>query len=134
MRNGKLGKRRKMSAAGRSAISKATKAGWAKFHAAKAGGMPDTEPDGWLYPRSFGYRGGNVITGQASDDRERFEFTIEPFVSGGFVLGIRYSGDRISNITGAGVWPTVEKAKQIAEKTARRLLHGATVAWQAHTN
>jgi hypothetical protein len=34
--NGKLGKRRKMSAAGRLAISKATKARWAKVRAAKA--------------------------------------------------------------------------------------------------
>jgi hypothetical protein len=33
--NGKLGKRRKMSAAGRLAISKATKARWAKVRAAK---------------------------------------------------------------------------------------------------
>ena len=34
--SGKIGKRRKMSAAGRLAISKASKARWAKFHAAKA--------------------------------------------------------------------------------------------------
>jgi hypothetical protein len=34
--NGRLGKRRRMSAAGRLAISKATKARWARFHAAKA--------------------------------------------------------------------------------------------------
>ena len=75
-----------------------------------------------------------MIKGQASDDRETFEFTIEPFVSGGFRLDIRYSGDGRGNITGAGIWPTVEKAKQIAEETAQRLLHGATVTWQADTN
>jgi hypothetical protein len=75
-----------------------------------------------------------VIKGQASDDRETFEFTIEPFVSGGFRLNIRYSGDGSSNITGAGVWPTVEKAKQVAEETAQRLLRGAAVTWQANTN
>jgi hypothetical protein len=34
--NRRIGKRRKMSAAGSLAISKATKARWAKFHAAKA--------------------------------------------------------------------------------------------------
>ena len=75
-----------------------------------------------------------MIKGQASDDHETFEFTIEPFVSGGFRLDIRYSGDGRSNITGAGIWPTVEKAKQIAEETAQRLLHGATVTWQGDTN
>jgi hypothetical protein len=75
-----------------------------------------------------------VIKGQASDDRETFEFTIESFVSGGFRLDIRYRGDGRSNITGAGIWPTVEKAKQIAEQTAQRLLHGATVKWQADTD
>ena len=75
-----------------------------------------------------------MIKGQASDDREIFEFTIEPFVSGGFGLDIRYTGDGRGNITGAGICPTVEKAKQIAEETAQRLLHGATVTWQADTN
>ena len=79
-------------------------------------------------------RSNDVVTGQASDNRETFEFTIEPYVSGGFMLSIRDRGDGSSNITGAGVWPTVEKAKQIAEETAQRLLHGATVTWQANTN
>ena len=70
-----------------------------------------------------------ILIGEANDKRERFEFTIEPFVSGGFRLDIQYSGDGHHNITGAGVWPTVEKAKQIAEEAARRLLHGATIKW-----
>jgi len=70
------------------------------------------------------------MTGLAKDNRETFEFTVEPFVTGGLLLSIRYSGDGTHNITGAGVWPTVEKAKQIAEATASRLLHGATVIWQ----
>jgi hypothetical protein len=70
-----------------------------------------------------------VITGQAKDDKELFEFVIAPFVSGGFMLSIRYSGDGRHNITGAGVWPTVDKAKQIAQDTATKLLHGATVSW-----
>jgi hypothetical protein len=70
------------------------------------------------------------VRGKASDDRESFEFTVEPFVTGGFLLFIRYSGDVDHNVTGAGVWPTVEKAKEIAEQTAGRLLHGAMVIWQ----
>jgi hypothetical protein len=66
-----------------------------------------------------------MITGEAKDDRELFEFTIEPFVTTGYLLSIRYSGDCHHNITGAGVWPSVEKAKQIAQATATKLLHGS---------
>jgi hypothetical protein len=73
-----------------------------------------------------------MIKGQANDDKERFEFTIEPFVipDQGFLLMIDYRGDGRGGGTGAGVWPTIEKAKQIAEETAARLLHGAKVSWQ----
>lgn len=70
------------------------------------------------------------LRGRAQDQSELFEFTIEPFVSGGFRLYIRYSGDSHDNITGAGIWPTVQTAQQMAEETARRLLHGATVNWE----
>jgi hypothetical protein len=69
------------------------------------------------------------ITGKAKDHRESFEFAIQPFVSGGFLLTIRFGGDGRSNTTGAGVWPSVEKAKSIAEESAAKLLHGATVVW-----
>jgi hypothetical protein len=71
-----------------------------------------------------------LITGKASDDKESFEFTVERFVTGGVLLSIHYSGDGRENVTGAGVWPTIEKAKEIAEKTAGKLLHGATVSWR----
>jgi len=74
-------------------------------------------------------REGGVITGKAKDDKELFEFSIKPFVTTGFLLTIRYSGDCHHNITGAGVWPTIEKAKQIAQDTATKLLHGALVSW-----
>ena len=71
-----------------------------------------------------------MIVGEARNDHERFEFTIEPFVTTGYLLTIRYSGDGDHNITGAGVWPPIEKAKQIAQGTAFKLLHGANVSWQ----
>lgn len=71
-----------------------------------------------------------TITGTASDDRETFVFTVGPFVSGGFLLTIRYSGDGSTSVTGGGVWPSVEEAKEIAEETAARLLQGALVKWQ----
>ncbi|PYT62390.1 MAG: hypothetical protein DMG46_00990 [Acidobacteria bacterium] len=71
-----------------------------------------------------------IVRGRARDHSELFEFTVEPFVSGGFRLDIHYSGDCHHNITGAGIWPTVQKAQQVAEETARRLLHGAIVTWE----
>lgn len=71
-----------------------------------------------------------VATGEASDEKEIFEFTVEPFVTGGYLLLIRYHGDRCQNVTGAGVWPTIEKAKQIAQESATKLLHGATILWK----
>ena len=72
-----------------------------------------------------------IITGEANDENEHFEFAIAPYVTGGFVLSIRYGGDCHNNITGAGVWPRVEKAKQVAQETAAKLLHGAAVSWHA---
>jgi hypothetical protein len=72
---------------------------------------------------------GIVITGEAKDERELFQFTIEPFVTKGFMLSIRFSGDGRQNVTGAGVWPTIEKAKQIAQETAVKLLNGAMITW-----
>jgi len=70
-----------------------------------------------------------VVKGKASYESELFEFEISPFVTTGFLLSIRYSEDERQNITGAGVWPTIEKAKQIAEETATKLLHGADISW-----
>jgi len=71
-----------------------------------------------------------LITGRAQDNRETFVFTVDPFVSGSFLLSIRYAGDGAANVTGAGVWPSIEKAKQVAEEIAGKLLHGAAVSWQ----
>ena len=71
-----------------------------------------------------------MIKGKAKGSAETFAFTIFPYVHGGFLLDIRYDGDGARNITGAGVWPTIEKAKQIAQETATRLLQGAIIIWQ----
>jgi hypothetical protein len=75
-----------------------------------------------------------MITGQAKDDKELFEFVMKPFVTTRFLLSIRYSADRRHNITAAGVWPSIEKAKQIAQETATTLLHGAIVSWNEDSN
>jgi len=70
-----------------------------------------------------------MIKGQASDGNEVFDFMVERHATGGFLLSIHYSGDGAKNVTGAGLWPTVEKAKSVAEQSAQRLLHGATMTW-----
>jgi len=75
-----------------------------------------------------------MIRGTARDSRERFDFTIQPFVLGGFRLDISFSGDGRSNETGAGIWPTIDKAKAVAEETASRLLHGESVIWSEDSN
>jgi hypothetical protein len=71
-----------------------------------------------------------TLKGRAQDARELFEFAVETYAAGGFLLSIRYSGGGAHNITGAGVWPTVEKAQQVAEDTAWKLPHGADVIWE----
>ena len=67
--------------------------------------------------------------GRAVGNGETWNLTIEPFVTGGFRLDIQYSGGCHENITGAGVWPSVEKAKEIAQLAAVRLLDGAQIQW-----
>ena len=69
-----------------------------------------------------------IQTGIATGNGETFTFTIEP-VPTGFRLDNRYSGGCHDNTTGAGIWPTVEKAREVAETTAHHLLNGAVVTW-----
>jgi hypothetical protein len=71
-----------------------------------------------------------VLKGHSQDLRERFEFTIETYAGGGFLLSIRCSGAGGYSVNKAGVWPTVERAQGIAEEIARELLHGAHVIWE----
>jgi hypothetical protein len=70
-----------------------------------------------------------VQTGTATGKGETFTFTITALASGGFRLDNQYLGTCHENITGAGVWPTIEKAREIAETTARHPLAGANVVW-----
>ena len=68
-------------------------------------------------------------TGEARDAEERFDFAIKRFITDGFLLEISYRGDRGHGINGAGVWPSIEKAKEIAQQTATKLLHGFLISW-----
>jgi len=68
------------------------------------------------------------ITGEVKD-REALEFAIEPFMAGGFLLSIRFGRDGRGIVTESGVWPTIEKAKAVAEEKVAQMSHGATVDW-----
>ena len=70
-----------------------------------------------------------LLTGEAHDGNERFNFAIKRFVTGGFLLEISYISDKGHGINGAGVWPSIEKAKEIAQETAAKLLHDASISW-----
>jgi len=70
-----------------------------------------------------------LSTGEADDGEERFDFAVKHFVTGGFLLEISLSGDKGRGINGAGVWPSIEKAKEIAQQTATKLLHNAIISW-----
>jgi hypothetical protein len=70
-----------------------------------------------------------ITHGSAEDSSESFRITIKPYIAGGFILYIKFSGSDRHGETGAGIWPTVEKAKEIAQHTASSLLRGAVISW-----
>ena len=69
-----------------------------------------------------------LLTGEAHDGEERFNFAIKHFVTGGFLLEISYSGEKGRGVNGAGVWPSIDKAKEIAQHAATKL-HSAIISW-----
>ncbi|HKD58973.1 MAG TPA: hypothetical protein VKB47_00860 [Terracidiphilus sp.] len=70
-----------------------------------------------------------LSTGEAPDGEERFDFAVKHFVTGGFLLEISYCGDKGRGIHGAGVWPSIEQAREIAQQTATKLLLNAVISW-----
>jgi hypothetical protein len=62
-----------------------------------------------------------LITGHAQLGSEAFDFEIGPW-SGGVGLMMRHTGYGDPKLTGGGIWPSVEKAKQVADQTVKRLL------------
>jgi hypothetical protein len=71
-----------------------------------------------------------MMRGSATRGRERFEFTIEPSTTTGYVLTVRCSIAAEPIVAAQGFWPSIEKAKRTAETTARKLLRGAVVKWE----
>jgi hypothetical protein len=75
-----------------------------------------------------------LITGHAESGSEAFDFQVGPW-SGGIGLMMRHTGYADPQSTGAGIWPSVEKAKEIADQTAKRLLGPTcTIVWTEPSN
>ncbi len=62
-----------------------------------------------------------ILTGRAEQEGESLDFMIGDW-SGGIGLMIRRTGNGSSVETGAGIWPSIEKAQSIADEAAKRLL------------
>ena len=70
-----------------------------------------------------------ILIGHAEWNGECFDFKIGEWV-GGIGLMMRRSGHGSSKETGAGTWPSIEKAQSIADQTVRRLLNPeCSVTW-----
>ncbi len=62
-----------------------------------------------------------ILKGHAEFDGEGLDFKIGDWANG-IGLMIRRTGSGTSVETGAGIWPSIEKAKEIASQTAQRIL------------
>ena len=62
-----------------------------------------------------------LLTGHAEWQGERFDFKIGEWAEG-IGLMMRRTGHGRTKETGAGIWPSVEKAQAIADQTVKRLL------------
>jgi hypothetical protein len=70
-----------------------------------------------------------LVTGHAEWGAEAFDFKIGPW-SHGIGLMMRHTGYGSPKETGAGIWPTVEKAQEITDETVKKLLNSdCEVVW-----
>ena len=69
------------------------------------------------------------LTGHAEWETESFDFNVGEW-AGGVGLMMRRTGQGSTRETGAGIWPTVEKAQSIAQETVHRLLSSeCSISW-----
>jgi hypothetical protein len=72
-----------------------------------------------------------ILTGHTEREGESLDFKIGDW-SGGVGLMIRRTGKGSSVETGAGIWPSIEKAQSIADETAKRLLSpDSIIEWKS---
>jgi hypothetical protein len=75
-----------------------------------------------------------LMTGHAETPSGTFDFKVGNWADG-IGLMVRDTGAGDKGFNGAGIWPTVEKAKQIADQTVKRLLNpDCTIVWTDISN
>jgi hypothetical protein len=75
-----------------------------------------------------------LMTGHAEWGEEAFDFEVGEW-SDGIGLMMRHAGYGDPKSTGAGIWPTIEKAKEIADQTVKRLLSPqCSITWTETAN
>jgi hypothetical protein len=69
------------------------------------------------------------MTGRAELGSESFDFQMGPWANG-IGLMMRQAGYGKPVETGAGIWPSIAKAQEIAEKTVKQLLaRDVSIVW-----
>jgi hypothetical protein len=72
-----------------------------------------------------------LMTGRAEWGNEAFDFEIGPW-SDGIGLMMRHAGYGNPSLTGGGIWPSAEKAQEIALSTVQKLLHpDCEIEWKS---
>ncbi len=75
-----------------------------------------------------------LMTGHAETPSGAFDFKVGNW-SDGIGLMVRDTGAGDKGFNGAGIWPTIEKAKHIADQTVKRLLDpDCTIVWTETSN
>jgi hypothetical protein len=75
-----------------------------------------------------------LMTGHAETPSGTFDFKVGNW-SDGIGLMVRDTGAGDKGFNGAGIWPTIEKAKHIADQTVKRLLDpDCTIVWTETSN
>jgi hypothetical protein len=75
-----------------------------------------------------------LLTGHAVWKSEAFDFEIGEW-GNGIGLTMRHTGYGEPKLTGGGIWTSVEKAKEIADQTVRRLLDPTcSIVWTEISN
>jgi hypothetical protein len=75
-----------------------------------------------------------LMTGHAETLSGAFDFKLG-LRADGIGLMIRDTGAGDNSFNGAGIWPTIDKAKQIADQTIKRLLDpDSIIVWTEISN
>ena len=70
------------------------------------------------------------MTGHAEFGAEAFDFKLGDWCDGIGII-VRHTGYGEPRETGAGIWPTLDKAKEIADQMVKRLLsRECSITWK----